>query len=145
MPEQSPELSGALIQAATRGDGAIGEDITANVRTIKSVPLTLRGNPPALLEVRGEIYLPVSEFNALNERQSETGGQPYINPRNTAAGSVRQKDPAATASRNLAVWIYQLGIVEGGPELHSHTESMEWIASLGLRINPANAMPRPPS
>jgi DNA ligase (NAD+) len=81
----------------------------------------------------------VSEFNALNARQAETGGQPYINPRNTAAGSVRQKDPAATASRNLAVWIYQLGIVEGGPELHSHTESMEWLSSLGLRVNPANA------
>ena len=132
-------VDGVLIQGATRGDGAIGEDITANVRTIKSVPLALRGDPPALLEVRGEIYLPVSEFNALNARQVEIGGQPYINPRNTAAGSVRQKDPAATASRNLAVWIYQLGIVEGGPELHSHTESMEWLASLGLRINPANA------
>ena len=130
--------NGILIQAATRGDGTIGEDITANVRTIKSVPLALRGEPPALLEVRGEIYLPVSEFNALNERQAETGGQPYINPRNTAAGSVRQKDPAATASRNLAVWIYQLGIVRGGPELHSHSESMGWLASLGLRINPAN-------
>jgi DNA ligase (NAD+) len=131
-------VDGILVQAATRGDGTVGEDITANVRTIKSVPLTLRGDPPALLEARGEIYLPVSEFNALNERQAEIGGQPYINPRNTAAGSVRQKDPAATASRNLAVWIYQLGIVEGGPELHSHTESMEWIASLGLRVNPAN-------
>jgi DNA ligase (NAD+) len=132
-------IDGVLVQAATRGDGTIGEDITANVRTIKSVPLMLRGDPPAFLEVRGEIYLPVSEFEALNERQAETGGQPYINPRNTAAGSVRQKDPAATASRNLAVWIYQLGIVEGGPELHSHTESMEWLASLGLRVNPANA------
>ena len=132
-------VDGVLAQAATRGDGAIGEDITANVRTIKSVPLTLRGDPPALLEVRGEIYLPVSEFDALNARQAEIGAQPYINPRNTAAGSVRQKDPAATASRNLAVWVYQLGIVEGGPELHTHTESMEWLASLGLRINPANA------
>jgi DNA ligase (NAD+) len=132
-------VDGILIQGATRGDGTIGEDITANVRTIKSVPLKLRGEAPALLEVRGEIYLPVSEFEALNKRQAEIGGQPYINPRNTAAGSVRQKDPAATASRNLAVWIYQLGIVEGGPDLHTHTESMEWLASLGLRINPANA------
>ena len=132
-------IDGILAQAATRGDGTIGEDITANVRTIKSVPLRLRGDAPAFLEVRGEIYLPVSEFNALNERQAEVGGQPYINPRNTAAGSVRQKDPAATASRNLAVWIYQLGIVEGGPELHTHTESMDWLRSLGLRVNPANA------
>jgi DNA ligase (NAD+) len=109
------------------------------VKTIKSVPLTLRGDPPSYLEVRGEIYLPVSEFEALNTRQAESGGQPYINPRNTAAGSVRQKDPAATASRNLAVWIYQLGVVEGGPDLGTHTESMEWLGSLGLRINPANA------
>ncbi|MEN8238766.1 MAG: NAD-dependent DNA ligase LigA, partial [Actinomycetota bacterium] len=132
-------VDGMLVQGATRGDGTTGEDITANVRTIKSVPLKLRGEAPALLEVRGEIYLPVSEFDALNARQAETGGQPYINPRNTAAGSVRQKDPAATASRNLAVWIYQLGIVEGGPELSTHTESMDWLASLGLRINPANA------
>jgi len=132
-------VDGVLTQAATRGDGTIGEDITANVRTIKSVPLTLRGNSPSLLEVRGEIYLPVSEFDALNARQAEIGAQPYINPRNTAAGSVRQKDPAATASRNLAVWIYQLGIVEGGPELYTHTESMDWLTSLGLRVNPANA------
>jgi DNA ligase (NAD+) len=132
-------VDGVLTRAATRGDGTIGEDITANVRTIKSVPLTLRGHPPALLEVRGEIYLPVSEFEALNARQAEIGGQPYINPRNTAAGSVRQKDPAATASRNLAVWIYQLGIVEGGPELDTHTDSMDWLTSLGLRVNPANA------
>ena len=130
---------GVLVKGATRGDGTVGEDITANVRTIKSVPLTLRGDAPSLLEVRGEIYLPVSEFNALNARQAEIGGQPYINPRNTAAGSVRQKDPAATASRNLAVWIYQLGIAEGGPVLSTHTESMEWLASLGLRVNPANA------
>ena len=130
---------GVLVKGATRGDGTVGEDITANVRTIKSVPLTLRGDAPSLLEVRGEIYLPVSEFNALNARQAEIGGQPYINPRNTAAGSVRQKDPAATASRNLAVWIYQLGIAEGGPVLHTHTESMAWLASLGLRVNSANA------
>jgi DNA ligase (NAD+) len=132
-------VDGVLVQGATRGDGAIGEDITSNVRTIKSIPLKLRGDFPSLLEVRGEIYLPVSEFNALNARQAEIGGQPYINPRNTAAGSVRQKDPAATASRNLAVWIYQLGIVEGGPDLRSHTESMDWLVSLGLPINPANA------
>lgn len=131
-------VDGQLTQGATRGDGAIGEDITANVRTIKSIPLRLRGDVPAVLEVRGEIYLPVSEFEALNARQAESGGQPYINPRNTAAGSVRQKDPAATASRNLAVWIYQLGVVEGGPSLETHTQSMEWLRGLGLRINPAN-------
>ncbi len=129
---------GQLTRAATRGDGAIGEDITANVRTIRSVPIVLRGEAPGVLEVRGEIYLPISEFDALNARQAEIGGAPYINPRNTAAGSVRQKDPAMTAPRNLAVWIYQLGYVEGGPRLTSHTDQMAWLSELGLRINPAN-------
>jgi DNA ligase (NAD+) len=131
--------NGLLATAATRGDGATGEDVTANVRTIRSVPLELRGRPPAVLEVRGEIYLPVSEFDALNRRQAERGLQPYINPRNTAAGSVRQKDPAATADRNLDVWIYQLGFVEGGPDLETHSEQMAWLRDLGLRVNPANA------
>jgi DNA ligase (NAD+) len=129
---------GRLTNAATRGDGEVGEDVTANVRTIKSVPLGLRGDAPTIMEVRGEIYLPVSEFEALNARQAEAELQPYINPRNTAAGSVRQKDPAATASRNLAVWIYQLGFLEGGPSLLTHTEQMTWLADLGLRVNPAN-------
>ncbi len=130
---------GRLTQGATRGDGVVGEDITANVRTIKSIPLRLRGEPPTVLEVRGEIYLPVSEFEALNARQAEAGERPFINPRNTAAGSIRQKDPAVTASRNLAVWIYQLGYVEGGPEFPTHTEQMRWLTDLGLRVNPANA------
>lgn len=130
---------GVLVQGATRGDGVIGEDITANVRTIKSVPLVLRGDAPTVLEVRGEIYLPISEFEALNARQAEAGERPFINPRNTAAGSIRQKDPAVTASRNLAVWIYQLGYVEGGPEFPTHTEQMQWLTQLGLRVNPANA------
>ena len=129
---------GRLTTAATRGDGATGEDVTANVRTIQAVPLELRGDAPAVLEVRGEIYLPVSEFDALNRRQAEQGLQPYINPRNTAAGSVRQKDPAATADRNLSVWIYQLGFVEGGPSFASHTDQMAWLRDLGLRVNPAN-------
>ena len=130
---------GVLVRAATRGDGVVGEDVTANVRTIRSVPLQLREGAPAIMEVRGEIYLPVSEFAALNERQAEAGERPYINPRNTAAGSVRQKDPAKTAERNLAVWIYQLGYIEGGPQLASHSGQMQWLSDLGLRINPANA------
>ncbi len=129
---------GLLTRAATRGDGTVGEDVTANVRTIRSVPLVLRGDAPAVMEVRGEIYLPVSEFNALNERQAKDGKPPYINPRNTAAGSVRQKDPRITASRNLGTWIYQLGYIEGGPELTTHTEQMMWLSDLGLRVNPAN-------
>ncbi len=130
---------GVLTRAATRGDGAVGEDVTENVRTIRSVPLALRGDTPAIMEVRGEIYLPVSEFDALNERQAEAGERPYINPRNTAAGSVRQKDPEKTASRNLAIWVYQLGFVDGGPALGSHSEQMAWLTELGLRVNPANS------
>jgi DNA ligase (NAD+) len=130
--------AGRLVRAATRGDGVVGEDVTANVRTIRSIPLQLRDGAPDLMEVRGEIYLPISEFDALNARQAEAGERPYINPRNTAAGSVRQKDPSKTAERNLAVWIYQLGYVEGGPRLPSHTEQMAWLSDLGLRVNPAN-------
>ena len=131
---------GLLIQGATRGDGVTGEDITANVRTIEGIPLRLQGEAPPLLEVRGEIYLPLTEFEALNRRQAELGERPYINPRNTAAGSVRQKDPAITASRKLAIWVYQLGYVEGGPVLSSHVETMSWLGELGFRINPKSRL-----
>ena len=134
--------NGRLVKAATRGDGVTGEDVTANVRTLSSVPLVLHGDAPALMEVRGEIYLPVSEFDALNARQAELGERPYVNPRNTAAGSVRQKDPAVTASRNLAIWIYQLGHLEGGSAPPGHTETMDWLAALGFRVNPASAFVR---
>jgi DNA ligase (NAD+) len=129
---------GVLVQGATRGDGVIGEDVTANVRTIEAIPLRLQGEAPPVIEVRGEVYMPVSAFAALNARQAERGEKPYVNPRNTAAGSVRQKDPAVTAGRNLNVWIYQLGFLEGGPTFESHSESMSWLADLGLRVNPAN-------
>lgn len=131
-------IDGVLATASTRGDGVVGEDVTANVRTIKSIPLVLRGEAPAVMEVRGEIYMPLSEFAALNEKQAAAGEKPYINPRNTAAGSVRQKDPAVTASRNLATWVYQLGYVEGGPDLSTHTGQMAWLKDLGLRVNPAS-------
>ncbi len=127
---------GILVRAATRGDGITGEDVTANVRTIESVPLKLRGESPPVMEVRGEIYMPVSAFDELNRRQLELGERPYVNPRNTAAGSVRQKDPAVTAGRNLAIWVYQVGYVEGGPDFAAHSESMDWLRELGLRVNP---------
>lgn len=130
---------GVLVQGATRGDGVTGEDVTANVRTIEAVPLRLLGTPPALMEVRGEIYMPRSAFDALNARQAELGERPYVNPRNTAAGSVRQKDPAMTASRNLSIWMYQIGYVEGGPGFRRHSEQMGWLGELGLRVNPENA------
>ncbi len=127
---------GVLTRAATRGDGMTGEDITGNVRTIASVPLRLLGDPPAYMEVRGEVYLPLDEFDRLNARQAEAGDRLYANARNASAGSVRQKDPAVTASRNLAIWIYQVGYLEGGPALATHFETMEWLRGLGLRVHP---------
>ena len=133
-------VDGVLDRAATRGDGVTGEDITANVRTIDAVPLRLIGDAPRLLEVRGEIYMPLDAFEELNRRQAESGERPYVNPRNTAAGSVRQKDPAKTAQRRLSIWIYQLGVVEGGPPVSGHGEAMTWLADLGLRVNPAGRL-----
>jgi DNA ligase (NAD+) len=127
---------GRLVQAATRGNGRVGEDITANVRGISVIPETLSGSPPPVVEVRGEVYLPVSIFDALNESQEAAGLPRYANPRNTAAGSLRQKDPAVTAGRGLAFWSYQLGVVEGGPALQGHAAALDWLAELGLPVNP---------
>jgi DNA ligase (NAD+) len=128
--------NGTLVQAATRGNGRVGEDITANVRGIDVIPEVLAGSPPPVLEVRGEVYLPVATFNALNESQEAAGLPRYANPRNTAAGSLRQKDPTVTAGRGLAFWSYQLGVVEGGPELSGHAAALDWLDELGLPVNP---------
>ncbi|MGI9598912.1 MAG: NAD-dependent DNA ligase LigA, partial [Acidimicrobiales bacterium] len=128
--------NGQLIQAATRGNGRVGEDITANVRGISVIPDALNGSPPPVVEVRGEVYMPVSVFAELNESQEAAGLPRYANPRNTAAGSLRQKDPAVTAGRGLAFWSYQLGVVEGGPELGGHADALDWLAELGLPVNP---------
>jgi DNA ligase (NAD+) len=127
--------NGQLVQAATRGDGRTGEDVTANVRTIKAVPRRIDNAPP-VLEVRGEVYMPVAAFAALNERQAESGDRLFANPRNSAAGSLRQKDSKITASRKLAMWCYQLGQVEGGPTVTSHHETLRMLESLGLPVNP---------
>lgn len=128
--------NGVLVQAATRGNGSVGEDITANVRGIDVIPEKLKGKAPAVVEVRGEIYLPIDTFDALNEAQERAGLERYANPRNTAAGSLRQKDPAVTASRGLAFWSYQLGVVEGGPTLDGHGAALDWLAKLGMPVNP---------
>lgn len=127
---------GRFVRGATRGDGATGEDITANLRTIESIPLRLFGKPPAILEVRGEVYMPYAAFEELNRRQSEAGERIFANPRNAAAGSVRQKDPAVTAGRALGIWVYQIGAVEGGGRLSRHVEMLEYLRELGLRVNP---------
>ncbi len=127
---------GTLVQAATRGDGRIGEDVTANVRTISVIPHQLPRGAPEVLEVRGEIYMPIAVFEALNRAQVEAGLRTYANPRNTAAGSLRQKDAAITASRELAFWSYQLGEVVGGPTLANHHQNFEFLASMGFPVNP---------
>lgn len=127
---------GRFVQAATRGDGRTGEDVTANVRTIDVIPYELPAGGPEVIEVRGEIYMPIPVFEALNDAQLAAGERTYANPRNTAAGSLRQKDPEVTASRGLAFWSYQLGEVVGGPTLSSHHESLEWLRELGFPVNP---------
>ena len=128
--------AGSLVLGATRGDGVTGEDITANLRTIEAIPLKLHGEAPALLEVRGEVYMPQAAFDALNERQAAAGGRLFANPRNAAAGSVRQKDPKVTASRKLSIWVYQLGALEGGAKLGSHSETMAYLRALGFPVDP---------
>ncbi|MBN2624258.1 MAG: NAD-dependent DNA ligase LigA [Acidimicrobiales bacterium] len=127
---------GRYVRAATRGDGRTGEDVTENVRTIGQIPERLGGDAPPVVEVRGEIYMALSAFAALNERQVAAGLRPFVNPRNAAAGALRQKDPRITAERELALWSYQLGQVEGGPAFTSHHETLDWLGSLGFPVNP---------
>ncbi len=129
--------AGRLAQAATRGDGSRGEDVTLNVRTIKSVPLALQspeGAPPRM-EVRGEVYFPRDAFRRLNEEREANGEPPFANPRNAAAGSLRQLDPRVTAGRSLAIWVYQLGWAEGAETPPTHYETLEWLRELGFRVN----------
>ncbi|MBM3684227.1 MAG: NAD-dependent DNA ligase LigA [Actinobacteria bacterium] len=129
-------VDGVLVQAATRGDGRVGEDITANVRTIGDVPGSLAVPLPGRLEVRGEVYLPLDAFAALNAAQDAAGERRYANPRNTAAGSLRQKDASVTASRGLRFWSYQVAAADGAPDLRSHSEALAWLGGLGFPVNP---------
>ena len=125
---------GVLVRGATRGDGEVGEDVTQNLRTIKSVPLRVKG-APRLLEVRGEAYLPRSAFARLNEERAAAGEPTFANPRNSAAGSIRQLDPELAAARPLSVWCYSIGALEG-LELEGHLESLEWLHEHGFKVNP---------
>jgi len=127
---------GRYVRAATRGDGRVGEDVTPNVRTVADVPEVLTGDAPDLLEVRGEVYMPLTAFEALNKRQAEAGDRLFANPRNSAAGSLRQKDAGITAQRDLHLFCYQLGAVQGGAELRTHTAMLEYLRGLGLPVNP---------
>ncbi|HET6966049.1 MAG TPA: NAD-dependent DNA ligase LigA [Acidimicrobiales bacterium] len=127
---------GSLVRAATRGDGEVGEDVTPNVLTVSAIPHKLQGRAPRRVEVRGEIYMPIPAFEELNRRQAESEGRTFINPRNAAAGSLRQKDPAVTSGRELAFWAYQLGGVDGGPHFTHHTETLEWMRQAGFPVNP---------
>ncbi len=128
---------GALVQAATRGDGRVGEDVTANVRTIADVPERLSGDHvPGVVEVRGEVYMSTAVFESLNAEYEAKGDRPLVNPRNAAAGSLRQKDPAMTAKRRLSFWAYQLGEVVGGPDFASHHHTLDFMRRLGLPVNP---------
>ncbi len=125
--------NGVLVRGATRGNGEIGEEVTQNLRTIGAIPLRVDDAPP-LLEVRGEIYLPLAAFARLNEQRAEAGEPTYANPRNTAAGSIRQLDPQLAASRPLSMWCYGIGAVEG-LEFESHWEWLEWLRDHGFRVN----------
>ncbi|MBI2846658.1 MAG: NAD-dependent DNA ligase LigA [Chloroflexi bacterium] len=130
--------NGLLVQGATRGDGFKGEDVTQNLRTIKSIPLSVSKNSLRKFEVRGEVYLPKASFRKLNEERAAAGQPLFANPRNAAAGSVRQLDPRITAQRALDIFIYGLGYAEGSIP-PTHWETMEHLKSLGFKINPHNA------
>jgi len=128
---------GVLIRGATRGDGRIGEDVTQNLRTIGAIPLRI-DDAPALIEVRGEVYLPIADFKALNERRAEAGEPAFANPRNSAAGSIRQLDPSLAAERPLSIWTYGIGAAPG-LDLTSHSEEVDWLGERGFKVNPDTA------
>jgi DNA ligase (NAD+) len=124
---------GVLERGATRGNGEIGEDVTHNLRTIGAIPLRLEDAPP-LVEVRGEVYMSLHDFTALNERRAEAGESTFMNPRNSAAGTIRQLDPADAAKRPLSIWCYQVGVAEG-LSFETHSDGLEWLREHGFRVN----------
>ena len=129
-------IDGLLVTGATRGDGYRGENITQNLKTIRSIPLSVPKEAPPRFEVRGEVYLPKAGFKKLNERRAKEGLPLFANPRNAAAGSVRQLDSSVTAKRPLDIFVYGLGPVEGKAVPDTHWEIMQWLKSLGFKVNP---------
>ncbi|HEX3841645.1 MAG TPA: NAD-dependent DNA ligase LigA [Acidimicrobiales bacterium] len=146
--------NGRFVQAATRGDGRVGEDVTANVATIAAIPKVLakKVEAPAIVEVRGEVYMPIAAFEEMNRRQEEIGGRLFVNPRNSAAGSLRQKDASITASRALAFWAYQVGELQPQPTgpgsswpkelVTSQSSTLAWLKRAGFPVNPENRVVR---
>jgi len=131
--------NGRFVQGATRGDGLNGEDVTANLRTIKMVPLQLEGRPPARFEVRGEVFINKRDFVRMNEEREKAGEPTFVNPRNSAAGALRQLDPRITAQRPLSIFFYETGETPG-LEFKSHWEKLAYLRELGLRTNPENEL-----
>jgi len=125
---------GVLERGATRGNGEVGEDVTHNLRTIGAIPLRIEGAPD-LLEVRGEVYMSLKDFAALNERRAETGQSTFMNPRNSAAGTIRQLNPADAAERPLSIWCYQVGVTDPRLEFKAHSQALEWLTEHGFRVN----------
>ncbi len=133
-------VNGQLTIGATRGDGFRGENITRNLRTVRSIPLSVPGDVPPRFEVRGEVFLPKGGFNKLNRERADAGLPLFANPRNAAAGSVRQLDPHVTAKRPLDIYIYMLGYAEGKATPKSHWETLEYLKSLGFKVSPNNRL-----
>lgn len=127
--------NGIFVRGSTRGDGVIGEDITENLKTVNAIPLTL-SSPVPYIEVRGEVYMPKAVFHELNAAREEAGEQLMANPRNAAAGSLRQLDSKITASRKLSIFVFNIQQIEGGPVLTSHVESLNYLSNLGFRVSP---------
>ncbi len=126
---------GVFVRGATRGDGNTGEDVTANLRTVRTIPLRLEGRkPPKLLEVRGEVLMMRKDFEAMNKRLADAGEKTYVNPRNSAAGALRQLDPRLTAQRRLSFFAYGLGAVEGFDVPPTHSQLLDALASLGFPV-----------
>ena len=133
---------GRLVRGATRGDGIRGEDVTANLKTVRSIPLGLRDGAPRMLEVRGEVYMPLEAFRRTNAEREARGEPAFANPRNSGAGTIRQLDPRIAASRHMEIFVYQIGVVDGDAMPDNHWDTLATLRELGLRVNVKNALCR---